>query len=203
MTYSSAEEDEILQVHFGDRIGRFLDLGGGDGKTISNTYALLHKGWAGVYVEASWRPVEAWRRNTAFAKGRAWLVHAAVTALQRAAIAFWDHPTSEISTCCDRLQARPGREQATQMFVGALTPRQILEAFPGAFEVVSIDVEGWSVDVMQAVPFDEIATEAIVVEVFPKQIIGTDDDAIVREWAKANGWSYRKTLENAVLTRNL
>lgn len=203
MTYSSAEEDEILAAHFGDRVGQFLDFGGGDGKTISNTYALLHKGWTGLYVEASWRTVEAWRRNTAFAKGRARLVQAAVTPYPAATVAFWDHPTSEISTCCERLQVRPGREQATKMRVGAVTPQQIIDDSLGTFEVVSIDVEGWSVEVMQAVPFNQIGTEAIVVEIFPKQIIGTDDDAIVREWARKNDWNYRKTLENAVLTRNL
>lgn len=58
MNYSQNNEQEVILHHFKDRVTgdqplTFLDLGANDGKTLSNTYALMEQGWGGVYVEAS------------------------------------------------------------------------------------------------------------------------------------------------------
>lgn len=49
--YSQNNEEQIISNYFGDYIGTFLDLGAYDGKDLSNTYALMLKGWSGVCVE--------------------------------------------------------------------------------------------------------------------------------------------------------
>lgn len=56
MNYSQNNEQAIILDYFGKNIAKrrtFLDLGANDGKTLSNTYALMESGWSGVYVEAS------------------------------------------------------------------------------------------------------------------------------------------------------
>jgi len=53
MRYSQNQEEDVIQSWFGDFVGTFLDIGANDGKTLSNTYALVERGWAGTYVEAS------------------------------------------------------------------------------------------------------------------------------------------------------
>ena len=49
--YSQNNEQEIILQHFGDRIGRFLDIGAFTGPDLSNVWALLETGWSGVLVE--------------------------------------------------------------------------------------------------------------------------------------------------------
>jgi FkbM family methyltransferase len=53
MRYSQNQEEDVIKSFFGDRTGTFLDIGANDGKELSNTYALVERGWAGTYVEAS------------------------------------------------------------------------------------------------------------------------------------------------------
>jgi FkbM family methyltransferase len=50
---SQTNEDEIIQEYFGDRKGRFLDIGAYNGVDFSNTEALANRGWGGVCVEPS------------------------------------------------------------------------------------------------------------------------------------------------------
>ena len=49
--YSQNQEELYILNHFKDRKGVFLDLGAYDGKDLSNTRALMEKGWQGVCFE--------------------------------------------------------------------------------------------------------------------------------------------------------
>jgi FkbM family methyltransferase len=51
MNYSQNAEQEIILNYFGDMIGTVCDIGANDGKTFSNSLALLERGWAGFLVE--------------------------------------------------------------------------------------------------------------------------------------------------------
>lgn len=53
MNYSQNDEQNVILKFFGDKHGRFLDIGAYDGVTYSNTRALLELGWTGVLVEPS------------------------------------------------------------------------------------------------------------------------------------------------------
>lgn len=53
MNYSQNNEQEIILNYFKDEIGTVLDIGANDGKTLSNSYALIERGWNGLLVEAS------------------------------------------------------------------------------------------------------------------------------------------------------
>lgn len=61
--YSQNDEQRVILEYFGDNTGIFLDLGANDGVTLSNTYALLEKGWGGCYVEASPKAYERLKNN--------------------------------------------------------------------------------------------------------------------------------------------
>jgi FkbM family methyltransferase len=50
-TYSQNNEQEIILNYFGDFKGRLLDIGANDGRTLSNSLALIEKGWEAVCVE--------------------------------------------------------------------------------------------------------------------------------------------------------
>jgi FkbM family methyltransferase len=51
MRYSQYEEDDIIKEFFGEKVGKFLDLGAADGIKGSNSRALYERGWSGVCVE--------------------------------------------------------------------------------------------------------------------------------------------------------
>lgn len=53
MSYSQNNEEKFILDYFGASIGTLLDIGANDGRTLSNSLALIEKGWSGLLVEAS------------------------------------------------------------------------------------------------------------------------------------------------------
>jgi FkbM family methyltransferase len=53
MDYSQDGEQKVILDYFKDFKGRLLDIGANDGKTLSNSRALMECGWYGVLVEPS------------------------------------------------------------------------------------------------------------------------------------------------------
>lgn len=51
--YSQNEEEKHILKFFGGKTGTVLDIGANDGKTFSNSLALIEKGWWGILVEPS------------------------------------------------------------------------------------------------------------------------------------------------------
>lgn len=50
--YSQWDEEQVLIDIFGkDYKGYFVDIGANDGKTVSNTLALVERGWGGLMIE--------------------------------------------------------------------------------------------------------------------------------------------------------
>jgi FkbM family methyltransferase len=51
--YSQNNEEKVIADYFKDFVGSVLDIGANDGKTLSNSLALIEKGWYGFLVEPS------------------------------------------------------------------------------------------------------------------------------------------------------
>lgn len=49
--YSQNNEEQVILNYFGDKIGSVLDIGANDGKTFSNSLALIERGWSATLVE--------------------------------------------------------------------------------------------------------------------------------------------------------
>ena len=49
--YTQNNEEEVILKYFNGRLGNVLDVGANDGKTFSNSLALVEAGWVGVMVE--------------------------------------------------------------------------------------------------------------------------------------------------------
>lgn len=75
--YSQNNEEKIISDYFGEISGRLLSIGENDGKTFSNSRALMERGWRGVLVEpapgAFKKLEELYQENI-----RAFLIRAAV-----------------------------------------------------------------------------------------------------------------------------
>jgi hypothetical protein len=201
MTRAQDREDELVLEHFGSFKGRFLDIGALDGQTGSNTLLLAEHGWSGVYVEASWQCLPALIATSKRFPGTQ--VVQGLIAPQVGLVPFWCCPVPGHSTASAPLQARGcGREGASKIYAPAFTPLQLLEALPGPYHFVSIDIEGLTLRVAEQIPWDAIECQALCLEAFPAEILGEDERPIIRRFFEGRGWRLlADTSENVVMVR--
>lgn len=163
-THSQKDEEQFIVRFFGDRIGRFLDIGAWDAEIFSNTRSLFEMGWGGVLVEPS--PV-CFRKIMKAYRGvdRIGLVNAAVA--NDASIKRFYATEDALSTfetlhrdIWAQRQAVPFRE----MYLRTVTVPELLRVFPGPYEFLNIDVEGGSWELLQSFPLDEMQTLLLCIE---------------------------------------
>lgn len=136
------EQEHILKF-FGDKKGRFLDIGAFDGVTGSNTRALAELGWEGVYIEANpFVFAELLRNCKEFPFVRC--VSAAVMP-EDGLVEFRD----AIGQCGSCL-ANPEAEYLVQRkyHVAAISPAEIGLVFGLKYDFVSLDIEGMDLEVL-------------------------------------------------------
>ena len=158
MSYSQNDEEGVLRQHFGDRKGHFLDVGAYDGRTFSNTLALAEAGWGGVLVEPSAGPFHSlcriYREVFGDADVRFDFVHALVGVTADPLVTFWACDDAVSTT--EEANRALWDGKASVPFVLTLAPQialsDLLEACWGdtTFDLVSIDTEGTSVDLLRA-----------------------------------------------------
>ena len=151
MSYSQRDEEPAILKAFGDKAdGRFLDVGAFDGKTFSNTLALVERGWSGVCVEPSPTVFPALLELHG-GNERVSLVQA-VVASQWGWVEFWDSGGDAISTTVEAhrdLWRDKGAKNYRTVTMPAITPANLLARFPGPFDLVNIDTEGTSTDLFR------------------------------------------------------
>lgn len=140
-SYSQYGEDIHIVKFFNGTVGRFLDLGAFDGITGSNTRALVDAGWSGVSVEAN---------PGVFIK----LINSAPNLVACVNAAVMDKPgiiqmklAGQLTT--SRMDNIPSNFVMGEFHVGAITPAMIAEQFGGAFDFISLDVEGVDLPVLR------------------------------------------------------
>jgi FkbM family methyltransferase len=130
VAYSQNNEEDILLQLFRDcPPGRLLDVGAWNGRTFSNSLALIEKGWGGVLVEPSPGPFQ---RLLAEHRGR-----------------------TKVDLVCAALAPKPGilPFYATDDAVSTLSEEHRATwagevSFGTAFNFINIDTEGSSVDLL-------------------------------------------------------
>jgi len=143
MHSQKGEEAVILKcVEKYEGPGRFLDIGAADGVTFSNTRALAEMGWTGS-------PHHFQRLREVYPEGSGVDLAFACIGLERRLVRFWDTPDF-VSTTEEENLEKWGRDKFTPIYVATTTPHELRLAFPGEFQVVSIDTEGTSTDLFFA-----------------------------------------------------
>lgn len=188
--WSQNNEEQFIVEAFGDYVGRFLDIGASDGKTGSNTLALVERGWSGVLVEPSPR---------AFLKlqelhgdnPKLTLVHAAI-GLNPRLEKFWDGPKAlGYATTEEGNRAKWEHLCSFQrpFYVASLDLLDFLRQIDNPpFDFLSIDTEGTSVDLFLAYRFP--AT-------YPKVLCVEHDGRIPECIERANELRYEEVCRNA------
>lgn len=167
--YSQEGEEKVILDYFGPFNGRFLDLGAYDGKAFSNTLALYDKGWSGVLVEASPQCFKSLQRIYKDRK-RSSLVCACVVAGGPRMVKFYDDGGANATVSTSHKQKWLDVPY-TEIYVPGIGVRQLLQAFPGKFDFISIDLEGisWEVLVELGPHLLNLKTRLLCVEVESEQ----------------------------------
>jgi len=160
----------LFSYFLGERSsGVFVEVGGFDGVTFSNTYGLAVKGWHGIYIEPQLEYAEECRRNH---KGHDVVVcQTAVTAPDQEFITL--QLAGALTTASDSLADEYAEvDWATNNLTGnklrvaADTLNNVLQDYQiePEFDLLVIDVEGCEADVLAGFSLDKYRPSMIIIE---------------------------------------
>jgi FkbM family methyltransferase len=145
--HSQNNEEQFITAALPDQ-GRLLDIGAYDGKTFSNTFALLEKGWSGVLIEASPQVFVALQRNTA---GMAVdLINTCIVTGEETLIDFYDNGGAVATPNIENFKKWEKHAEFQKIHVMSMHYVRVIEKFGANFDMVNIDVEGGSTDLFLA-----------------------------------------------------
>lgn len=188
--YSQRDEEKyILDACKDSARRRVLDIGAWDPKCFSNSRALIEQGWGAVLIEPSPGPL----RNLVKEYGH--LPNPKVDVVS-AAVCVSAEPLIELAITDDAVSGEVGSAQTAKwaqagnfigrLWVPTLTLPEIIDRF-GAFDCVSIDTEGSSVDLLKIL---------VKTEMFPKCIVVEHDGRIVEAMQAARARAYHSVYES-------
>jgi len=145
MSFSQNDEERYI-LKWTPENGRLLDIGAWWPTNLSNTRALIEKGWSGVLVEPSPGPMRVLLGEYG-GNDKITLLQAAVTAHgKRITMQVTDYPVSTSDHKVYSLwQTDPLTQYLGPLVVPSLTIASIFEEF-GRFDFIDIDAEGQSVE---------------------------------------------------------
>jgi FkbM family methyltransferase len=159
---SQNDEEAVVLRYFGNRFGRLLDCGAFDGVTISNSLALIERGWEAVLVEPDPVALDALLR-THGDNNRVSIVAAAVSDTD-GVIPFHSSHGGGVSTTRAGEKSRWSAARFTTIDVPSVTVPTLLKMNPPPFQFLSIDVEGESVNLFEKFDLSQMGVELAVVE---------------------------------------
>jgi len=165
--YGQNGEDRVLWSLFKPGYcGKYVDVGSLDGKVFSNTYSFDLAGWSGLCVEAHSSYISSLCRNRS-----ATVVHAAATSRDSESIDFYAYPRGSLSTIHnEEIQYLQNRFRATSSWEKVSVPGRTVNSMlqeariDSPIDVVSIDVEGAELDVLQGFDLAKYAPRVMVLE---------------------------------------
>jgi len=197
-------EDMYLEL-FGYRSdGFFVDVGAFDCEQWSNTWGLAMAGWGGVFIEPQGEYME--RCSEQFSgRGDITLIQAAVSNRDGKAALRLSGSVSTIkrSRALEYADSKEfghiGTATAEMVEVKTITLDRILNEYdPRSFEVLSIDVEGSEMDVLNGFSIQYWSPKMVIVEVHeqhPEEIINHRAPEINRYFEIAG---YTKTYSDVI-----
>ena len=167
--YSQGFEDQFLLEYFGAGHGGFyIDVGANHPFVISNTYRLYRDGWHGITAE----PIRyLWERHREL-RGRDIALNVGVGD-RPGTLTFHQVVPSSLSTFdaarADQLVAE-GCERRPALSIEVVTLAELYRRHGGGtpVDLLSIDVEGWDLKVLEGNDWTLLRPRLILVEVLPE-----------------------------------
>jgi hypothetical protein len=161
--YSQSNEEELLRRIFPERSGKYLDIGSGNPKYLSNTYHLYRKGWNGILVD----PIRSnYLLNFIFCRRDSSVM--AYISDKQGRIRFYQmepsyFSTSDISVMNHWIQHGA---QLVKIKEHPVIPVSSLnfESSPSEPVLISIDTEGHELEVLKSINFAKQSPRAFIIE---------------------------------------
>jgi FkbM family methyltransferase len=152
--YFSQNDEERYIMDFFSKVakGQFLDVGAYDGVTLSNTRRLALKGWRGICIEPS--PIIFPKLLATYQEGSdIQLINGALDTRHRV-VEFCDSNGDALGTT-DSTNYHKWKDKVkfTKFFIPTLSLEIFEQRFGWAYDFISVDVEGQSVDLVKVIPF--------------------------------------------------
>jgi FkbM family methyltransferase len=176
--YSQNGEDKIALGYFGDKVGTLLDLGANDGKTLSNSLALIESGWSAVLVEPS---KEAFRRCEELHNGNDKVKLLNVAIDNNNGFSVFHESGSHLNIGDTALLSSLKKTETLRWFgtnneftegvTECLDFKTLLELSPiKTFDLISIDCEGMDWDILTQIDLRAVECKMLIVEHNQKDI---------------------------------
>ena len=151
--YSQSDEEAVILRHFaGAASGRYLDVGAYDGRTFSNTLALVERGWGGCCVEPSPKPLAA---LAGLHRGRAnTMVVAAALALRDGPVRLHDAGGDAVSTTDEHHRDvwQAAGVPYHPLWVWGISWETLGSIAGWEYQFLSLDTEGTNLALLRAMP---------------------------------------------------
>jgi FkbM family methyltransferase len=159
--HSQNNEEEVILNFFGDTPSTadsrmtFLEIGAFDPIELSNTRALVERGWGGVYVEPApenaARFLKEYRDNPAIE-----LVNSAI-GLKSEVLQFFDSGGDALSTSSiSHVNKWSSAVKFRPYWTKSMTVWELFNLVGYAFNFINLDVEGLNIDLFRAIPFADL-----------------------------------------------
>jgi FkbM family methyltransferase len=203
MKYSQNNEERIIADYFNGFKGTFLSLGENDGETLSNTRALALKGWNGVCVDAS---PEAYARLEK--------LYAGVDAIETHHLALYTRDgwidlyesgshlsKKDVALLSSVVEGETKRWAGGTTFDQVVVPAVTFATLLGRskykkFDLISMDIEGMDLAVLQQMDLTELGCKMLIVEVN-----ASDPQPYLDHCAKHGMVLYTRNAENLICIR--
>ncbi len=202
--FSQNNEQSIILAHFGAAQGTFLDLGSNDGITLSNTHALALLGWQGVCVEPA--PSAFAKLEKLYADNPNIECHRlavcdgnGLSILHESGPHLGNGDTALLSTIIPGEKDRwvSTNTKFIPTTVQCVTFGELLDmTVHRQFDLISIDIEGLDLEVLQQINLTDVGCKLLVVEVNDRDI-----DPYVTYCAEHGMRALTRNAENIVFVR--
>lgn len=164
LTYAQFGEDAVLQSYLPDSTGTYIDIGAGHPVRGSNTYALYKRGWRGILVD----PIATNSQLARKVRPQDHVVNALCGDEEQADVLFYEYDIYEYSTVLpDRVSelASLGHIPRNSYVLPVTTLAKLTKGLDvRGTTVLSIDVEGFELNVLQGNDWNAFRPDFILVE---------------------------------------
>lgn len=153
MVYSQNNEQDYILNYFKDFKGRFLDIGANDGKTLSNTAALVDLGWEGVMIEPS--PKTHVKCVYNYKENPNVKVYNYAISDKAGAVKFYE-ATDTLLSSMSEAQVKTWNIPYTEINVQCLTVPLLFHEIGSDFDFISIDAEGMDLIILKQIDLSNV-----------------------------------------------
>jgi hypothetical protein len=182
-SYSQEGEDMILKRIFdGVRSGFYIDVGSHHPKRFSNTYYFYKRGWCGINIDAMPGSMELFDR----CRPRDINLELAISdSEQELKYHIFNEPAlngfdTELAKCRD---GKDGYQLIDRRKIKTVTLESVLDAHIQSFthiEFLSVDVEGYDMQVLQSMNLDKYRPKIVLVEMLNSSLEMVSEGGIAR-----------------------